>query len=894
MPLLLETKLFPGAGTGYPVQRPRLEPPPSILEGQCNVAVMIAPAGYGKSTLMARWVQRLREVGVNCAWLTLDENDNDSVRLFNYLVAALQAQGAKTGANTLRQANRQVDAGEFGLLVQTLAAELSASGQRLCLFLDNLHVLHDPGALRIMQWLIDYAPSRMQLVLSARDLSRLQLSGLRLSGRLVEIDQRQLMFNMEEADRFYGARLSEALSQNQLRQLMEKTEGWAAGMQLAALALEGEARRQDVINGFTGSDLGVVEYLGDMVLSHLDEQTRQFLHVVAQFDRISGALAASASELADARERLAGLYARGLFLIALDRRGEWFRFHHLAGEFFRARTPPGLPPGANLAAEALLRGARWLYGEGLVEEAIDCAIRARQWECACAWISERIVETLHSRGSHQLVLRWMREIPQPWLDRYPIISAHHILSLTMTHQHQKAKQALARLEGVLPPINGDQQEAAKALRRTVELQHILLIALCGDGRQARDMAYRWEDRWPGAPLVEYGCCKNLQAWGYKCCGEIDAGLNQVAQARQIFLPGKHFYGLSWSAGIESMLYMKRGNYAAARASCMQGLELLTEGLAGGGAQRCVFEVNLAAVSYEFNEIVRAREELDRGLTDLWETAPVDWLILAYLTQARLMMLSGDTENALSVLREGQVMARSQELSRLEITLAAEQCVWLCRRGQWEQAEALARSHGIERIADPALPHTVTSDKSLRVGAWLTLTREPENVARMLALAIADAHARGLAHREIELRLLYAAALRQAGRKSEIQEALATAVRLGRSHGYRRVFLDDADLLYPMLTQTNNEDVAWLRTLLKTGEAPAQDNPDDIELTNRELRIIAILESGLNNRQIAEALFISESTLKWHLYNIYSKLGVRNRSGAIKAGKLLRQRQDLYN
>jgi ATP/maltotriose-dependent transcriptional regulator MalT len=902
-PSLLEAKLFPDAGASHPIQRPRLEPPDSVLEGRCSVAAIVAPAGYGKSTLMAHWLQRLREAGAHCAWLSVDEDDNDSARLLNYLIAALRAQNPGIGADALGQIDAPVDsepgAGTPGPLLESLAADLSAAGQRLALFLDDLHALHDPRALRVVEWLINYAPANVQFVLGGRELRRIRLSGLRLRGRLFELDRRQLMFDMEEAGRFYRSRLAQTLSASELAQLMEKTEGWPAGLQLAALALEGldgEERREDLIDGFTGSDLGVVEYLGDMVLGRLDDATRRFLHVVAQFDRFNGALAAVASGQADAPERLTELHARGLFLIALDRRGEWFRFHHLVGEFFRGRAPPGLAPragaAAEVAAEALLRGARWLHAEGLAEEAISCAIRARQWEQACAWLDEHIEETSHSRGSHRLVLRWMNEIPRQWVDRHPLIPAHYAFSLAFTHRRREAEQQLARLDGLLSGMEHAPEAdpaAIDELRRAVELERALLAGLCDEGREARDAAQRWQARWPGAPAVQLGSCQNLQAFGHKCCGEVGAGLAMVARARRTLLAGEHGYGLSWSLGIEALLHMKQGDYTAARACCEQGLALLSERLAGGGAQRCLFEVTLAAVAYEFDQIPRAHEALERGLPNLEEAATADWLMLAYLTQARLMMLAGNDEGAIATLREGQTLARGRALPRLEITLAAEECAWLCRRAQWGAAMVLARRHGFERIADAALPHTAAADKSWRIGARLALMREPARVAQALAPAVADARRRGFAHREAELQLLRAAALRRCGQTDDMQQALAAASRLGQSHGYRRVFLDDADLLQPLLAQAGGDDAAWLRGLFEGAAAPARHGQTGGELTKRELNILSRLESGLSNREIAESLFISEATLKWHLHNIYGKLEVRNRSGAIAAVKRLKWR-----
>ena len=886
-PQLIEAKFFPNAVANNPIKRPRLEPPALILEGRRSVAAIVAPAGYGKSTLMACWAERLREAGVTCAWLTLDENDNDSIRLLNYLIAALRLQNPETFA---KQADPQVGASELGLRMQSLAADLAASGQRLCLFLDDLHVLHEPDALQSVQWLIDYAPSHMQFVLGARELSRLRLGGLRVSGRLLEIDWRQLTFDMEEAERFYGARLSLALTAGELTRLMEKTEGWPVGLQLAALALEGEQHRQELIDSFTGTDLSVVDYLGDVMLNRQDDATQRFLYVVAQFDRVNGALAAAASGQADARERLADLYARGMFLIALDRRGEWFRFHHLAGEFLRGHTPPGLPPDTDLAAEALLRGAHWLREQGLIEDAITCAIRARQWEPACAWLSEYIAEAVN-RGSHRLLLRWIGEIPPPWLNRYPVITVHHAFMLTLTIQHRDAGQQFARIESALASMDGSQ--VPDAVRCSLELERVLLTAVLDNARQASDLASRWLKRWPDAPASEHCTCQNVKIFACKCLGELDAGLALVARNRQMALDSENFYVAEWSDSLAALLHMRRGDYAAARACCERGLAVLNEHLAEGSAHRYLLDIPLAATAYELNETTRAREALDLALPYLQDAVGADWLILACLTQARLMMLNGDAKNAMAVLHKGQATARDhRRLPRVEITLAAEECVWLCRRGQWEKARALARRHGLERMADPALPHTVASTKSWHVGARLGLMDEPENTARTLAPAIADAHARGLAHRETELHLLRAAALHASGQNDEMREALAAAARLGQTHGYRRVFLDDADLLHPLLTRGGNDDVAWLRSLLKTGGAPARAPQPDTEFTKREQRIMATLESDLSNSEMAELLFISEATLKWHLHNIYGKLGVRNRSGAIAAAKQLQNSNGL--
>jgi ATP/maltotriose-dependent transcriptional regulator MalT len=775
-----------------------------------------------------------------------------------------------------------------GELLESLAADLGATHGRLALFIDDLHCLHHPDAVRMIEWLINYAPRHVQFVLGGRELSRVRLSGLRLRGWLYELDQRQLSFDMEEAGRFYGARLGHALDTAALAQLMEKTEGWPAGLQLAALALQDEPHHEHLIDDFTGTDRGVVEYLGDVLLGRLDDETRRFLYVAAQFDRVSGALAAVASGLADAPQRLARLHERGLFLIPLDRRGEWFRFHHLAGEFFRRRVPPGLPADSDLAAQALMRSAAWLHGQGLMEEAINCAVRARQWQRACGWLAEHIEETSHSRGAHRVVLRWMREIPQEWVDRYPLIRVHYAFSLAFSQRRDEAERELSRLERLLSnPDYRPEGDAASIddVRCGVELQRVMLLALGDQGQACRDAARNWLARWPGAAPVQRGSAQNVQAFGHKCCGELGAGIAMAAVARQTLAGGGNYYGLTWSFAVEALLHLKQGNYVAARGCCDDGLRILSEQLGCGGPHRSLFHVTRAAVAYEFDDIPRALEEMERGLINLDEAAPADWLILGYLTQARLLMHAGNEQAAIAALHEGQATARARGLTRAEITLAAEECVWLCRGGQAGPAQAIAQRHGFERIA-PDAPHCVASDKALRIGARLAIPREPARVAQALLPAIADSRQRGLSHREVELLLLRALALHRARAPRDMLDTLVAAARLGQSQGYRRVFLDDAHLLHPLLGHGGPEELTWLRELQSLGATPKPAHKSGAELTKRELHILARLDSGLSNREIAESLFISEGTLKWHLHNVYDKLAVRNRSGAIVKAKRL--------
>jgi LuxR family maltose regulon positive regulatory protein len=244
---------------------------------------------------------------------------------------------------------------------------------------------------------------------------------------LLELGAEQLQFDAKEAAQFYRSRLGRDLPAPDLQTLLTKTEGWPAALELAALVLAGSSEPKAFIQHFAGTDTSVVDYLCDMVLSQMDERTRDIVFRISMFDRICAPLARAVTDANDAEEALLGLRTRNLFLIPLDRSWEWVRFHHLVGEFFREtyrRTAPAQ------ARECLVRGARWLHANGHVEEAVNYMIRAQEWEQATHWVADSVEELVFRRGYHQTILRWMNALPEACVDRYPVIRIQYAFALS--------------------------------------------------------------------------------------------------------------------------------------------------------------------------------------------------------------------------------------------------------------------------------------------------------------------------------------------------------------------------------------------------------------------------------------------------------------------------------
>jgi LuxR family maltose regulon positive regulatory protein len=892
---ILEGKLYPATGTRRPLPRPRLDSLSDVLDGGYPVVLAVAPAGYGKSTLMAQWHSQFLERHVPSAWLSLDPNDDDKVRFMRHLVAALHKADARVGQPV--GANLSADfPGGTKVLLEALTYDLARLEQRLVLFVDDLHFVQSPEVLEILDWLVNYAPRTLQLVIGTREKPRLRLSGPRVRRRLLELDLRQLRFDPEETAQFYRSRLGQDLPKRDLERLLTKTEGWPAALELVALALSGLTDRGEFIEQFAGTDSSLVEYLGEVLLSQLDERTRTFVFRISMFERISAPLAHALGE-SDAEERLQRLRLRNLFLIPLDRSGTWVRFHHLVGEFFRERYGRIEPAQAR---ECLQRGGRWLHANGYVEEAVNCMIRAQDWEQATRWVAESVEELVFRRGYHQTILRWMNALPEADIDRYPVIRINYAFALAFYPRHQKYEAQIHRLQLILQSQEAQPHRDTQLIsevRCAVELLTAMSAGLRDEGERGGELAAAWLAHWPDESLRRKGVMGNVLAFGHNAVGQINHGLDVIAETRRWLEQSEGYYALAWTGYLEGVLHLKRGDYLEARLACSSALELVERELLGHPGQACMLHALLGGIAYEFDEITPAVEHIERAMGSISECSHADAMIVAYLTQARLQRLRGDDSSALAILKEGQDLGQRRALPRVTFSLAAEECADLARAGRYEEARVIAARFGFSELPTPGGASRLASDKALRAASRYLLRQSPKLVIEALDGPIESSGQRGLAHRTVELLLIRARAHKQARDVAGALNDLHHALTLAAPRQYVRVFLDEASELGSLvdgldLERLGNSPAVPLARRLQQARGSPGNRGDSTapglgdQLTRREVSILRRLESGLSNKEIAESIFLSEGTLKWHLHNVYSKLNVKNRSGAMARARML--------
>lgn len=903
-------RLTPMLGASTPMLRSRLALPESVQQGYCTVVSLVAPAGHGKTSLMAQWMTALRQKACACAWLTLDDSDNDPARFLRHLIAALQRSGIHAGDATQAHLSDTL-ASQFRSVTESLAKDLSSSPHRLMLMLDDVHVLHEESVLDIVDWLLHYAPSQIQITLGSRNDLPWRLGSLRVRGRVHELDHRQLLFTTEEARDFCRQHAITTLSDDDLQLLMGRTEGCPTALELALVAINSHATDtlhvSRLIEQFANNSDNAIDYLCLHLLQHQPPMWRKLIMSLSMLESFDAELAREASGLHDGGHLLTHLQGIRAFLMATDSTGQTCRLHDLPRAWFRHHF---LTTAPDEARQVLIRSAQWSWHHGEHEGALTYALQAQAWELATPWLATCMPATAQQRGELQLALHWMNSIPSEWLDRYPQIRIDYAFALSFFPQKPEVATQLRALHAIRQRL---MQSDAPDLRTIDQIdcamafQRVLSLGLTDQGHPARNAARDWLTRWPHAPALQRGIVGNVLCFGYKTTGELDEGL-QIAHLAGTWLVQDHaWYGLAWNASLEAVLHLKRGNYPLARAACQRGLQVINNHMDGHRTHASVQHVLLAAIDYEVDDLSGAQRHMDHSLDSLAQYGGADILIAGWLTRARLRFAQHDTEGGLNVLHEGRTLALRRGLPRVLVSLVAETCIQLCRAGRHTEARTLARSQGLDVFPQseneqPDNPYQdllggIQADRAQRVAARLLLPTHPAQVMADLSMPIARCAQRGLIRKQIELLILQAIAAHACHRKPDARQALSLALTLAAQHDHVRIFKDDETALRPVLasckptTPLPPPTQALWQKLTTAGPSPLDegehpDLPNVQGLTRREIAILQRLASGLSNKEIAEAIFISEGTLKWHLHNIYGKLGSKNRTGALTQARAI--------
>ena len=941
-PHLLATKLYAPPARPDLVARPRLfERLSAGLSGK--LTLIAAPAGFGKTTLVSAWIAEkakdhavLDEAGLpltvslfpfSVAWVSLDARDNEPTRFWSYVTAALNtlAPGSGDVALALLQAPQPPP---LEAIVTTLLNGLSAAlprdraGFPAVLVLDDYHALEAPAIHRALATLIEHLPAQLHLLIATRADPPLPLSRLRACRQLSELRAADLRFSVEEASTFLTEVMGLALSEADIRALEARTEGWIAGLQLAALAMRDRSDLAGFISSFTGSNRFVMHYLAEEVFARQPSHIQTFLLHTAMLERMCGPLCDAIlglivdqrpttndvahtpepfvvrrSSFVDSYSQLIldQLERANLFLVPLDDERLWYRYHHLFADVLRARLRSGTTP-ATLAG-LHRRASAWYEQSGLIDEAIRHALAAPDVEAAATLVERYATPLWLERGDVLLVRSWVEQLPDALVAARPRLTLAAGWTLAFTGQLDAVEQLLANAATTLsaPDLPAEVLGELTLLRS-------LIARVRGDLAETLALSQRALEQLPAAEQTWRAGAAFMSGWAHARRGKTAAAIPALTEASTLAAAG----GSDWIAlaALEELatLQARQGSLTQSLRTCERAVELVR----GRGQQPNVAgmaSVGIGEVLCERNDLDGATHALMHGIELLRQTIEGGLVVRGYAALARVQQARGDGASALATIQQGEEWFVQMQLPGTAALawLAAQQARLWIRQGNLFAAEQWARAG---RVAGDRYHEMVQRLTLLRLHL-AQHQREPdgrsiEEAAEQLARLHASAEASGWMGDLIEILALQALTQQALGDSTAALQTLDRALTLAEPEGYIRMFVDEGAPMARLLQAGRAQGIApnYISRLLAAfprteGRGLRTESAESIHavlsprsstlvepLTERELEILQLIAEGLSNQAIAERLVIAVSTVKRHINNLFGKLAVESRTQAL--------------
>jgi LuxR family maltose regulon positive regulatory protein len=883
---LLLTKLY------FPAVRQVFVPRPRLVERlqaglQCSLTLLSAPAGAGKTMLMSEWragVGARRSV----AWLSLDAGDNDLTRFLQYLLTAidfLQPGLTKEGMPLLQS----FEIPNSEAVLTFLINRLSDLKEESILVLDDYHLIELPVIHSALAFLLDHLPSQMHLVLLTRADPPLPLARLRARGQLTEMRAEHLRFNEGEAGRFLNQVMGLSLTADQVAALEKRTEGWAAGLQLAALSMQGRVDLDEFVSTFTGGNHYIVDYLAEEVLSRLPEQLRVFLLETSILERLTGRLCDALTGQSNGSETLKVLEHANLFLIPLDHEQCWYRYHHLLADLLRCRLlhfqPDEIP---NLHFKA----SKWFEENGFLDEAINHAVEAKDFERLARLFCKESLWVIYNRSINMLD-RWLSAFPEAFLLKDPrlCIARTHILWSSGRRDEIEPYLLTAQkllTESVASGSRSLEEPETCILQGEIYTFRSLSVLNKGEINAAVELAQDAIKIIPENARQRALALGGLYMISYTS-GDlnlaVEAAFQAVAAARLANYPSMH----STAAYSLAQLLRAQGKLRQARKGLLDSLAYVES----QGQERLFYNglihVGLAEVLYEWNELDEMESELKTGMNLLRQGGTHVLIQTGMFGLALLRHARGDMPGAQAMLADIE-----RECKGMDLRTYQDECNQLRLRWQAEQGDPTGLAEQVSKI-DLKVPEKIGygrfAELSCAAECLCVLNRVEEAVDILDEIDISLQKNENFGRRIFVLALQAVVRYKQNDERGAL-DYLRQALKVAEPEGTVRVFLNRGEPMRGLLHQLQKQggDSEFVKRLL-TGFEPrpfvmVSPAAKPAILSKREVELLRLVAAGHSNKEIAAELFISLGTVKRHTVNIFTKLDVRNRTEAVAKARQL--------
>ena len=896
--VLLATKLYvPRPQPGF-VPRPRLTA--RLDEGLApGLTLVCAPAGFGKTSLLADWTHRGQRP---VAWLSLDEGDNDPARFWRHVVAALgqvQPQAAERIAPLLGPPSPPSFEGLVTALINELAGQLGAD--EMLLILDDYHLIDAQPVHASLGFLLEHRPAALRLVLASRADPPLGLARLRGRGQLAELRAAELRFTVEEAAALLRQAAGPALPEAAVAALTARTEGWVAGLQLASLSLRQHSDVAGFVATFSGSHRYVLDYLTEEVLEHQPDEVRSFLLETSVLERLSGGLCDAVTGRAGSQAMLERLERANLFLVPLDEVRGWWRYHQLFADLLRARLLEHQP---GQAVQLHRKAAAWCEEHGLADDAVHHALGAGDATWA-ARLVEQHVDELILRSEGATIARWLAALPANLASSRPRLclartfvavadgdvdaagppldAAERIYADAVDEPFEPSVGRAASLLVNLPAIIALERAALAHLRGDVEgtaAAASRALAAIGEGEWMLDSVTRWH-----LAVAEW-----LRGRLPEAERAFASGIAQWRQAGELTLA-------AWGGHYLGQVQRARGRLDAALGTYQQTLEITAPPGRSALPASGVPQVGLAEVAYQRNELDTALAHVTEGIALCRRFAYTQPLATGLAALAWIRQAHGDPAGALAAMGEAGLAAPGP--ASLLNPVPAQRARLLLAQGEVTAAARWMEERGLGPDDEPGYPREL---EYLVLARVLLAQDRPGPALTLLGRLHTAAAAQGRTGSVIEVQALQALALAAAGDDNAAVNTLAQVLTLACPEGYVRVFADEGAPMAALLgrliaaqrTQQTAADgipLAYLGRLARAfGPGTAATGPRGragtavvaglVEpLSEREREVLRLLAAGKPNQQIAQELVVTLHTVKKHVTHVLGKLGAANRTEA---------------
>ena len=851
------------------------------------MTIVSAPAGYGKTTLLAQWFRRAQAGGEAVAWVSLDETDSQPQRLLWYLAAAFQRAAPELDA-AMQEILGSIPEQNQNASIHPLLYALEQTEREVYLIIDDAHLVRKEEARSLLGALAAHPLPHFHLILVCRDIPDVPLARVRMQGTLLELGVAELQFQADEAHHYFTTQTDISLDDGSITTLHSHTDGWIAGLQLAALSLRDHPDPAAFIAAFSGEHRDVGDLLEQEVLVRQPADVVDFLERTSILHTFNASLCNALTDRTDSQTVLARLEASNFFTFPVDDDREFYRYHPLFSEFLQHAL---IAKNPDLVSELHHRAAQWYLDNDQALQACHHALEAGDAAFAASVLAATAT-ALVEMGAGTSLVEYAESLPENALIPYPSLQLKRVYSYTLLWRFAEAKRVLQSVRQALMTETSPSRSESDYDQLYRELIHRdgQLALLSDDIPRAARLCEEWLTLEGNTTSFDLAVAKTsllyAQREQYNC-----RGLEAVPDIRELFVRHRQHWATVWHDTIIGGCYLHTGQLDGAETCYRRALETAVRTTGRLSPTAAIPGLSLAELLYEKNLLDEVQELLQTYLPLATETGISDQLIAGFVTQARLTCFENDhnLSATIAILDTGEAVAHRRSFSRLHAHLMRERLQCLLMNGQVSQAFQIARADDIAGPYTRFLPAPrVTTVLEQQALSWAMVAMAKNRVPD--AVTLLERWFRFTAQQEsfraaIRVGMQLIRAFTFQGNTKKAQRVLRTALHWGAQFGFVRSFIDAGEpikeILNSLPVEESDETLAPYTQQLLTAFGQNQHHepkPAEFVITEplnpREAEILTLVEQGLMNRHIADNLGLTVGTVKWYLQQIFGKLGVK--------------------